>query len=490
MPSLLLCAVTLAQAAPPPLLIPFAAVSSSSLDVSRSLVLDEAVRIGLAFNRSIQAAYLGRDTQAFDLYVAEGKFIPKTTVSASYKTLSGSAGRTRQIDGGVTSSLALPTGGTLSLSTARALLPEQGLRTVSSSLILTQPLLKNAGLAMAMSSITQARLADAASRIGLQNVIAQTVAQIIYAYRNLLRAQEQIKIARDGLGRANRFVAMNQALAQAGRIPSMDVIQAEADVANQALALEESVNQLDSYRLELLSLLSLDLDSQVSAVADTWGMDASPIMPEQVAGLIAQHPDYWAAQLALERARQRLRVANNQQLWDVSLVAGVNQNTPGNSPTEARKTDKYLGAQLSIPLFDRSIEQARVSAENDLKNEKIQLEQVRQSLSSKMINAIRNVQARAKQAALADKAAALARQKMDIEQEKLRYGRSSSFQVILFENDLRAAENNRLNARMNYLNTQVELLLATGTLVDQWNLRLISQAEIRALLEGQGDEID
>ena len=194
--------------------------------------------------------------------------------------------------------------------------------------------------------------------------------------------------------------------------------------------------------------------------------------------------------MALERARQRLRVANNQQLWDVSLVAGVNQNTPGNSPTEARKTDKYLGAQLSIPLFDRSIEQARVSAENDLKNEKIQLEQVRQSLSSKMINAIRNVQARAKQAALADKAAALARQKMDIEQEKLRYGRSSSFQVILFENDLRAAENNRLNARMNYLNTQVELLLATGTLVDQWNLRLISQAEIRALLEGQGDEID
>lgn len=490
MPSLLLCAVTLAQAAPPPLLIPFAAVSSSSLDVSRSLVLDEAVRIGLAFNRSIQAAYLGRETQAFDLYVAEGKFIPKTTISASYKTLSGSAGRTRQMDGGITSSLALPTGGTLSLSTARALLPEQGLRTVSSSLILTQPLLKNAGLAMAMSSITQARLADAASRIGLQNVIAQTVAQIIYAYRNLLRAQEQIKIARDGLGRANRFVAMNQALAQAGRIPSMDVIQAEADVANQALALEESVNQLDSYRLELLSLLSLDLDSQVSAVADTWGMDASPIMPEQVAGLIAQHPDYWAAQLALERARQRLRVANNQQLWDVSLVAGVNQNTPGNSPTEARKTDKYLGAQLSIPLFDRSIEQARVSAENDLKNEKIQLEQVRQSLSSKMINAIRNVQARAKQAALADKAAALARQKMDIEQEKLRYGRSSSFQVILFENDLRAAENNRLNARMNYLNTQVELLLATGTLVDQWNLRLISQAEIRALLEGQGDEID
>ena len=96
-----------------------ATASASSLAASRPLTLEEAVRIGLAFNRNIQAAYLGRDTQLFDLYVAEGKFIPKATLSGAYKTLSGAGGRARQIDGGVTSSLALPTGGTLSLSTAR-----------------------------------------------------------------------------------------------------------------------------------------------------------------------------------------------------------------------------------------------------------------------------------------------------------------------------------------------------------------------------------
>ena len=55
-----------------------------------------------------------------------------------------------------------------------------------------------------------------------------------------MRAQEQIKIADDSLTRARRFLEMNQALAQAGRIPPVDVIQAEADVANQALALEEN----------------------------------------------------------------------------------------------------------------------------------------------------------------------------------------------------------------------------------------------------------
>ena len=52
----------------------------------------------------------------------------------------------------------------------------------------------------------------------------------------------------------------------------MDVIQAEADVANQALALEENHNQLDSQRLELLNLLSLDLDTALTAQADAWGL--------------------------------------------------------------------------------------------------------------------------------------------------------------------------------------------------------------------------
>ena len=65
-----------------------------------------------------------------------------------------------------------------------------------------------------MSSIVQARLNDASSRIGLQNTVAQTVAQIIYSYHNLLRAQEQIKIADDSLTRARRFLEMNQALAR------------------------------------------------------------------------------------------------------------------------------------------------------------------------------------------------------------------------------------------------------------------------------------
>ena len=192
--------------------------------------------------------------------------------------------------------------------------------------------------------------------------------------------------------------------------------------------------------------------------------------------------------MSLARARQRVLLANNQQLWDVALVAGLTQAQGGANQGEAKKVDKYLGAQLSIPLFDRSIEQARVSAENDLKTEKIQLAQTRQTLRGKILNAMRNVQARARQAELADKAAELTRQKLQAEQEKLKYGRSSSFQVILFENDLRAAENNRLNARLAYLNSQVEWLLATGKLLDAWQAPLISYADVQTLLEADDED--
>jgi outer membrane protein TolC len=62
--------------------------------------------------------------------------------------------------------------------------------------------------------------------------------------------------------------------------------------------------------------------------------------------------------------------------------------------------------------------------------------------------------------------------KIQIEREKLTLGRSSNFQVISFEADLRHAENTRLNALIAYLNAQVELDLQLGLTLDTWKISL------------------
>ncbi|MGE8323167.1 MAG: TolC family protein, partial [Pseudomonas sp.] len=62
--------------------------------------------------------------------------------------------------------------------------------------------------------------------------------------------------------------------------------------------------------------------------------------------------------------------------------------------------------------------------------------------------------------------------KLDIEQEKLASGRSSNFQVLSFESDLRYAQSTHLDATLDYLEAQVVLDQVLGATLDSWDVAL------------------
>ena len=57
-----------------------------------------------------------------------------------------------------------------------------------SALTLTQPLLKNGGIEANTASVRMARIDEQANQLNLKAAISRTVVQIVYAYRELLRA--------------------------------------------------------------------------------------------------------------------------------------------------------------------------------------------------------------------------------------------------------------------------------------------------------------
>ena len=89
-----------------------------------------------------------------------------------------------------------------------------------------------------------------------------------------------------------------------------------------------------------------------------------------------------------------------------------------------------------------------------------------------MANAIRDVRSRWRQYEIAGRARDLSRKKLEFEREKLQAGRSSNFQVLSFETDLRNAENARLNALIGYLNAQTELDQRLGMTLKSWDIAL------------------
>lgn len=89
-----------------------------------------------------------------------------------------------------------------------------------------------------------------------------------------------------------------------------------------------------------------------------------------------------------------------------------------------------------------------------------------------MINAVRNIGTRWRQYEISVRISDLSRRKLDIEREKLTAGRSSNFQVLRFESDLRNADSAKLNALISYLNSQALLDQTLGTALQSWDISI------------------
>jgi len=456
---------------------PSPAATSISLNAQTiDLTLSDAIYLGLRDNRAIRSAYLDRIAQKFDLRVAEDRFTPKLMLSGSYLSTRNQDDRYRQANLTPTATLLTPYGTRVSLGWTyrHTQANEAGLsRNDGANLSIIQPLLRGAGKDIATAPLRLARLSEQANRLNLKATVTQTITQVIASYRLLLQAQEQLKIARESLERARQLVEVNRAMIAAGRMAEFEIVQTEAEVASQELADEEARNQLDTTRLALLQLLALNLDTPIVATESLQAQRVEVNAVQALQQAEASQPTYLAHLIAGEQAIINLAVARNDRLWDVSLVGGANQvrdrSLQGGT---SRAWENYVGIQVAIPIGDLSTRQAEVQAHVNLRTQEVQLAEARQQLERDVANAVRDISTRWRQYEIAQRARDLTRRKLEIEREKLTVGRSSNFQVLSFENDLRNAENARLNALISYLNAQAELDQTLGTTLQSWDIAL------------------
>lgn len=465
------------------------AAPSAIIDGSASipLSLEDAVSLGIRNNRGVQSAYLQRVSQKFDLYVSEGKFFPKLSIASSHTNNVADGIKTKTTGLTATATMTLQTGAALTASSTNS--SNNGNTSPSvTALMLTQPLLKNGGIEANTASVRMARIDEQVNQLNLKAAISQTVVQIVYAYRELLRAQEQKKIAESALKRSRELYEVNKALISAGRMAEVEIIQTEAQVANQEVALEEANNQIDTSRLALLNLLALEPSAAVVAGGLETSTAQEPDVAQALAVALENQPDYLTSRLSIERAKISLDYAKNQRLWDVSLVAGQTR-VQGNSTAISTSgvgtasgmgtvlspgsTSSYTGLQITVPFGDRSLEQGVVHASVELKNQNLHAQDVRQVLEQRIRDAVRNVQTRWRQFELSKKARELTVQKLNAENEKLKVGRSSNFQILSFEGDLRNAENAQLNAQLAYLNALTDLDDRMGKVLDVWRIPIV-----------------
>ena len=425
-----------------------------------TLTEDDAVRLALRNNRGLISARLRREVQRFALKVNEDRYRPRANVDTSIRDSRN--GRTEaELFAGPT--LRVPTGGEFSLAWSQPLHGGDG-RGGMGTLAFSQPLLRGFGTAIDTAPVRLARLDEQRNILFLRDTVADVIVATATAYRSLIRADQAVAIDRESLARARRQLEINRSLIRAGRMADREIVQTEAEVANRELALAESENGLSRANARLLSVLDLDRAAGVSPVQQLPAVEPVQHVLEQ--GLLTafeNRNDYRRARIDEAAAELNLRIAENNRLWDLNLHASVSKAGDG-------ERDYDAGLGLSIPLGDRAPKLAAVRAGNELQEVRIALAELRQSIRIAVNQAMLDVETGYRRVELARRARELAEQTVDVEQEKLSLGLSSTFQLTAVEDALVEAKTRELDAVIGYLNTVTHLDWTLGTTLATWGV--------------------
>jgi outer membrane protein TolC len=447
-----------------------------------ALSLSDAVFLALRKNPAIRSAYVQRVAQKYDLRVAEDIFTPHASLSSSgtYGSTQGAS----TIDASVTPNVSIltPIGTQFNFSWDGGLTTSGSAMTKSAiaSASFSQPLLQGAGLDVNLAPVKTARLTEDMNKLQLRLTISQTITSVIVAYRELTRADEQKKLADDAVVRANALVDTDLALIQAGRMAQMEITQAQAAVENQKLAVLQAVLGVEQARLNLAILLDIDLRTSFVVRDKLKPAPTSIVLAKAIEIALAHNPAYLQAKDAVLQQQLGVLVADNQRLWNVSVIGNGNigrqWNSGGGLPSSKTTIGNgFVGLSLNAPLYNLQTDQPYIDAKSSLGSQEIQLDATRKSLEAQIRSSVISLDIAWQTVEIAQKALDYAATAISIERQKLALGKSTNIAVQTLENSYLQAESQNLSAQIFYVEALASFDLQVGTTLDTWNISLGDQ---------------
>lgn len=445
------------------------------------LDLSKAIKLALSQNRQVENAFLDRVIQKYDLYIVEDQFLPQYSLNAnaahtSSHTDESESARTNNYSSSAVASLNNKIGGQWAVSaTQQGNYIESENDTQSESLVLsyTQPLLKGAGREISTADLTQAQRAEVANKLNLETTLSQLITHVIKTYRSYVSAVEGLKITRLSLQRSVEQGKITHELIKSGRLPAVEHIQSETDIANQQLSLRTAENNADQARVTLLQLLRLKPQTQLK-IDDELTVKRPTLDFKSLAISVFTHRrDYRLSLLAVENAELALALAKDGSLWQLDIVVDYNlarTSTEGSDPVDSK--GYAVNLQLQLPLSDKLPKRRIIAARIALRKIRNNLDTLKERIDLELVNAKRDIDIRWQQLGLSQRALDLSSQQLELEKAKLKAGRSSNFQVVTFQNNLLIAENNYLNARISYLDALTDLDETLGMTLQHWGYHL------------------
>jgi outer membrane protein TolC len=345
----------------------------------------------------------------------------------------------------------------------------------------SQPLLRDRKIDEARHQYAIARRNQETSDLRFREAAVQTVAAVKQAYWTLKATRANVDVQQRSLELAQELARENRVRVDAGQIPPLDLVQAEAEVAQRRENLIRANTTADDAEDALRRLIVDSADAplwqtRIDPVEELTPVNAMPDVDAAVAKALGERYDLARATHELENAQATVDFLNNQKLPDVRLETSYRGNGLGG--TQVLRTGGFPGTITGSRNvgFGNALEQVFTSdyptwsfgltvnyplggsyEKASAARAEVERRQVAQRIDSLRVQAVemvrragRQIRGTAERVEAARASAGLAQQRLTSESRRFEVGLSTTFLVTQAQRDLLESEVNLLRTMLEY----------------------------------------
>ncbi len=340
----------------------------------------------------------------------------------------------------------------------------------------TQALLRGSGVNVNLANLRQARLDTYASQYELRGYSETLLGLVEFAYWDYALAMRQIKIVQESLQLAEQQKNETEEMITVGKMAESELVAAQAAIASRHQELIEARSNMELRRLQLLRLLNPPgpnpFTRQVVLLSRP---DLQSIQLEAVDAHVAvamkMRPDLNQARLGVQRDDLELVKTKNGLLPKMDFFITLGKTgyadsfggSVGNLTGEGY--DALAGVKFEYPFENRgaSARHRRALLNRDQAGKA--LDNLSQLVELDVRSAYIEVDRARQQIAASTETRKLDEEKLRVETEKFRVGRSTNFLVAQAQRDLLLSQVVEVRAVASYLKALTDLFRQEGSLL-------------------------
>ncbi|MEW6457408.1 MAG: TolC family protein [Acidobacteriota bacterium] len=367
-----------------------------------------------------------------------------------------------------------------------------------------QPLLRNFGEAINTKEIKVAQNNKEISVAQVKSKLNDLIYQVQEAYWNLVFAIEELKVKRQSLKLAQDLLEQNRIQVKIGTLAPIEILVAEAEVANREVDILSSETQVKLWQDQLKKIINLPGEEE------KWEVEIVPTskpsfekmaidLDKCIETAISTRPELEQLKIDVENNNINIKFYKNQLLPSLDLTGSVwstgrsgdmviyENNNPffgkiigkiEGSTTDSIKDalkalykNYYVALNISYPLFTAPIKADLARSQLELSQSLLRIKSLEQTINLDVRTAVREIEANLKKLDATKKARELAEKKLEAEQKKLNVGLSTNYQVLQFQRDLSIAQTSELKAIIDYNLSIAKLNKAMGKSLEAHNIK-------------------